>query len=424
MTAFSIGRVGVAIADGGDGLEFPNPTTWQQSGRTVRLTGIYVAASQAAAVFVVNQVLGLDPANQLDETAVPVYSSTVTELNGWFEVLSADATIGRGALGAGGTMIVEWTVTLARAAAWRRPQIELTFAYSGLVNGWGVTSADLIEALPGTAVGWVVGNSYATRTGQRGAVNIARLAAYTPGTWPGASYGAARFTTDVDKYYRGAAYVEDSATGLTYVGRTDSGSPLTTRIGNGLVRVIAGATAQLTFQWWNGSAWTSGRAFNFLAAFNVNPVTLTNATVLKNAADECILRLGGYNSPATSANYDQVNIDVSIRRGDRCARFFVSAGSGFGAVMAAASALAGTSKNYGMRSTSTVDSEYLVLTTDRATTRDLVNGKLTAGVGYPPLMFGLGVTSGGGTGTGLEDADGIGAQLMAVYGTTQKPVVN
>lgn len=424
MTSFSIGRVGVAVADGGDGLDFPNPFTWQQNGRVVRIAGVYKAASQAAAVFVANQILGLDPANNLDETAVPVYSSTVTEITGWFEILSADATIPRGSLGSGGTMLVEWTVTMARAAAWRRPQIELTYAYAGLTNGWGIVAADLIEALPGTAVGWVTGNTYATRTGERGAVNIARLAAYTPAVWPGASYGTARFTTDVDKFYRAGSYVEDTATGLTYVGRTDSGSPATTRIGNGLVRVAGASTAALTFQWWNGSAWTTGRAFNFLAAFNVNPVTLTNATVLKNAPDECILRFGGFNSPASSANYDQVNIDVSIRRGDRCARFFMSAGSGFGAVMAAATTLAGTSKNYGMRSTSTVDSEYLVLTTDRATTRDLVNGKLAAGIGYPPLMFGIGVSSGGGTGTGLEDADGIGAQLMAVYGTTQKPVVN
>jgi hypothetical protein len=211
------------------------------------------------------------------------------------------------------------------------------------------------------------------------------------------------------------------------IGRQDIVDPADARIGNGLVRVrCASTTAALTFQWWNGAAWTTGRVFNFSLGYFLGLTTIwsaVSATVIKNAPEECILRIAIHRTSYGFTTWDNGTLDISIRRGDRCARIFVNSFGGFGAQMAAASALAGTSKAWGMRSTATVESEYLVLTSDQGTTRDLVNGSLSAVSGYPPCMFGIGVTSGAGTGTGVEDADGIGPQLMAVYGTTQRPVV-
>lgn len=425
MTTFSIGRIGVALANGGDGLDLAHPFSWQQNGRTVSLQGRHKAASQAAAVFFVNQILGLDPQNNPDEKYVPVYSATVTELNGWFAVLATSATINPGTFGTGGTLFVDWQIQIVRAAAWRRPKIEIPTAYAGVVNGWGVVTADLLESAPGTIVNWAMTTSASTRAGERGTVNVSSLAAYTP-VWPGADYDTARYVVDADDFYIGAPYIENTTLGSTYVGRADIGTSFA-RIGNGLVRVLGqvGSACQLTFQWWNGAAWTSGVAFNFSVGYFLGittTITIASAAIVKNAADECILRFLCFRTTgATGGDVDSVNVDVSCRRGDRCVRIFMSGGV-FGGQMAAASATAGTSKSWGMRFTSTIDSEYVVITSDIATTRDLVNGSLSSGTG-PPIMFGIGVSSGGGTGTGLNDADGIGQQLMAVYGTTQEVVV-
>lgn len=425
MTTFSIGRIGVALANGGDGLDLAHPFSWQQNGRNVSLQGRHEAASQAAAVFFVNQILGLDPQNNPDEKYVPVYSATVTELNGWFAVLAASATINPGTFGTGGTLFVDWQIQIVRAAAWRRPKIEIPTAYAGVVNGWGVVAADVLESQPGTIVNWGVSSTASTRAGERGTVNVGRLAGYTPASWPGASYVTARYVVDVDDYYIGAPYIEDTTLSSTYVGRADIGTSFA-RIGNGLVRVLGqvGTACQLTFQWWNGAAWTSGVTFNFSIGYFLGITTtlqIASAAIIKNAADECILRFLCFRASGFGSDADNVNVDVSCRRGDRCVRIFMSGGV-FGGQMAAASATAGTSKSWGMRFTSTIDSEYVVITSDIATTRDLVNGSLSSGTG-PPIMFGIGVSSGGGTGTGLNDADGIGQQLMAVYGTTQEVVV-
>lgn len=429
MTTFSIGRIGVALANGGDGLDLAHPFAWQQNGRNVSLQGRHEAASQAAAVFFVNQILGLDPQNNPDEKYIPVYSATVTELNGWFAVLAVSATINPGTFGTGGTLFVDWQIQIVRAAAWRRPKIEIPTAYAGVVNGWGVTSAYLLESMPGTVVNrGLTTTGGLTRAGERGTVNLGSLAGWTPASWPGADYDTSRYVVDPDDFYIGAPYIEDTTLGSTYVGRADIGTSFA-RIGNGLVRVLGqvGSTCQLTFQWWDGAAWTSGVAFNFSIGYFLGYTTaptIASAVIIKNAADECILRFACFQtfSPLGS-DLDNINVDVSCRRGDRCVRIFMSGGF-FGAQMAAASATAGTSKAWGMRFTSAVDSEYVVMTSDYGTTRDLVNGSLSASTGYPPIMFGLGVSSGGGTGTGLNDADGVGSQLMAVYGTTQDVVVS
>jgi len=430
VTTFSIGRLGVALADGGDGFTLEHPFSWQQQGRQVTLQGRQEAASQAAAVFLVNQFNGLHPDNNPDETAIPVYSSTVTELNGWFTVVASGATITPGAFGSGGTMFIDWQVTLVRALSWYRPGIEVPTVYSGLPNGLAVTSCDLIEAYPGDVVRYVHSQASfeTTRTGERGTVTVGPTASYTPGAWPGATLATALYSCAPDEYYEGSAYIEDTALGYTHIGRTDV-EPFYARVGNGLVRAKFSTTAQLTFQWWNGSAWTGGVALNFSLGYGSGGVTTTLTTassmIIKNAPDECIVRYLMWNQGLRSMGNEWVaTIDLACRRGDRCVRALMNSSGGFGCQMAFASATACTSKSYGLRSTATTSSEYIVLATDYATTKDTVNGSLSAGLNYPPVVYGIGVSSGGGTGTGTDDADGIGRQMMAVYGSTQKVVVN
>ena len=75
-------------------------------------------------MFLVQQFNGLDPANNPDEDAIPVFSSTATDLNGWYSVVSAGASVTEGAFGSSGTLIVEWQAVLVRAITFARPLIE------------------------------------------------------------------------------------------------------------------------------------------------------------------------------------------------------------------------------------------------------------------------------------------------------------
>jgi len=106
MSTFTIGRIGVDVANGGDGATLNHPFEWSQSGRQVNLQGIQKQSSDNTATWLVEQILGLDPSNNPDEEWVPITSATVPELNGYFRIVSADATLPQGSLGAG-TAIVQ-----------------------------------------------------------------------------------------------------------------------------------------------------------------------------------------------------------------------------------------------------------------------------------------------------------------------------
>lgn len=421
MSTFTIGRIGVDTSAGGDGTSLQHPFDWQQSGRQVQLQGLHVAATDAAAVWLQQQILGLDPANNPDEEWVPVTSSTVSDLNGYFRITSATANIPRGSLGTG-SRVVEWSVTMERAPAWRRPITELTLAYATITNSYSVSNVTGVIGLPeSTAVDWQplwLSATYATRAGENGTAEINYPSAATTLT---AGTAVTKFQAAPGSYYSASAYVE-SATRGKIIGRADAAASDDWRIGNGLVRAGSFSSNTFSFQWWNGSSWATGTTIKYVP----QPVltgtrTFRTVSVLRNSPDECAIRLVTaltLSSPTVTALY---TLDLVVRRGERLIRCYAAGVALSSHLLGFNATTASTSTTWGIRSTATINSEYVIITSDNATTKDTTNGSLgSSNPATGKTYFGLGVSSGGTTNGIPDGSDSVSQQAFVTYGSTQR----
>lgn len=419
--ALTLGRIGLATGSGGDGRTLGEPYEWGQSSQALTLTGVYKASSDADAVSFANGITGLDPSLS-DDGWIPVTSSVVSQLDGYYKVLSAQANFGRAALGTG-TLLVDWQVQLERPRLFRRPRIEIPAVYAGLTNGMSVTTFTVATAVP-TGTLTRIDSTYggiapvtATRTGQTGTTDFyyaAGVAIATSGSVTWAQIVAPA------SYYIGGASITD-AVGPMH-GRRDIDIASCYTIGNGLVRLTATST-DLNVSWWNGSAWTSATSVQLCHEIGGTTYawTLSSCQILRNSPIECVMRLSGSSNIAQGG---EVTVDVSLRRGDRCFRIVGAAqNSVTGMQIRFGTNIAGTSTTYGVRNTTAISSEYIVLTSDYASTKTTATkAKLTNGTARNRSFFGVGITSGGGTGTGVDAADGIGAQLYQTSGETLRVV--
>lgn len=419
--ALTLGRIGLATASGGDGRTLLEPYEWGQSSQALTLQGVYKASSDADAVSFANGITGLDPSLG-DDGWIPVTSSIVSQLDGYYRVLGATAGFGRSSLGTG-TLLVDWQVQLERPRLFRRPRIETPAVVAGLTNDMGVTTYTIGASVPtGTltridsSLGTIAPSS-ATRTGQTGTVDFyyypsVALATTASSTW-------AQIVAPASFYVGGASLTD--AIGPMH-GRRDVDIASCYTLGNGLVRMTA-TSSDLNVSWWNGSAWTSATSVQL--CHEVSTVTyawtLSSCQILRNSPVESIMRLAGTSSLGVGG---EVTVDVSLRRGDRCFRIVGAAqNASTGMQIRFGTNIAGTSTTYGVRNTTAISSEYIVLTSDRASTKTTATkAKLTNSASRTRSFFGVGVTSGGGTGTGVDAADGIGAQLYQVIGETTRVV--
>lgn len=426
MSAFTIGRVGVDTSAGGDGTTLQHPFDWSQQGRMVTLAGVHQAASDAAAVWLQQQILGLDPANNPDEEWVPVTSATVADLNGFFRVNSASAVIPAGSLG-NGTKVVQWSVQMERAPAWRRPRIELPTIYAGIANGMGVTTRMSTQALPtGTVERWgMSGASYTTtRASEHGTVDLH----YYDGST--ISY-VSKLTTTASwapgSHYSGGVSIEKVGVGKV-VGRLDAPVSDGWRIGNGLVRLKVDTTGNtLTFEFWNGSAWTGTKALAFDSYITSGPYTwdFRRLSVLRNDPTECVLRVAGAGSIS-----GWMTMDIAVRRGQRVAHMYMAGEGLYEGRMKFNTNTACTATTWGLRTTSTVNGQYLLMMSDYASDKltPSTNGKLSAPSSLTTnstLVFGIGASGDGTvTGSGIQDepecVNGVSKQWYGVVGETQR----
>lgn len=424
MSTFTIGRVGVDVANGGDGNTLNHPLDWSQAGRQVTLRGIQKQSSDNAATWLVEQILGLDPANNPDEEWVPITSATVPELNGYFRVLSAQAVLGQGSLGTG-TGIVQWQVVAERARIASAPTVQVPTIYAGMTNTVGVVTASnpqLMLALPsGYGSTWGVTGTAGTRAGENGTSDIFHANVAIPSN---AQVTLNSYVPPAN-YYTAASYVDRSGFGQA-VGRSDGVPADGWRIGNGLIRVQSVSGATFTASWWTGSAWTTATSFTVSAISSWSGSATTGATlafksvqVLRNAPDECVVRLTASATYATGPY--PVTVDVSVRRGDKLARIYVS-GATSSATFGFTSTTACTAITGGLRSTAVVNTRYVTLTSDKHTSTSTANGTLTASApSGGKCMFAVG---GATATTGSPDgAAQIALQGFVIYGSTQLVVV-
>jgi hypothetical protein len=227
-------------------------------------------------------------------------------------------------------------------------------------------------------------------------------------------------------YYRSSAKIEYSVGGtyLSVIGRRDLGTFSDARISNGLVRASASGST-ITVQWYAPSAWTSTSAYRVAFSTTItDSVTFKEATVLKNAPDECTLRLYGLVNNASGLG---VTVDLNVIRGSRVVRLYCTGWSTAITPWTCAhtTVVAQTSATYGLRRTATLNGNYTTMGATLAELRDLTNGSLTnsAGPRTSVTVFGIGCSVGSTTGSTPDGSDAIGAEFYGAVATSQRVVV-
>lgn len=423
MTGFSIGRIGLAANVGGDGLSFSHPFAWSQQGLQISLQGLHVCATDAQAVWLMNNIIGLSPAANPDETWVPVCSQTVSQICGFMRVTDAQAVIERGSLGSGGTRIVQWQVSGERAlSGGGASRVEIPTVVSRMANGWSPAIDYIaVQSVPtGSFIRSFYGSSTDSeaRTAENGTTDT-RVLFDNSGS---VSVAPTVMVYPPDDHYVASAYVK--ATEGVVVGRRDAsiGSD-TLVIGNGLVRITPTATT-LDFSWWNGSSWVSATSFAVL--FNSLATTINRQLILRNTPEECVLRLTCTTS-VTHATFGitrgvEGTIDIGVRRGDLFLKVYTTYQDSAPHQLRFNSntTCVTTNTTNGIRTSATVSSRYPFLTSDYATTTDTTNGRLTSG-NRTKCTFAIGVGSAT-TGT-LAGVAGLSRQTFGAWGEAQRVVV-
>ena len=257
------GRVGVSTTYGGDGLAILDPFEVQQQGRQISMTGYHRATSAVQAVWIRDQFLGLDPANNPDEVGVP-FTFGDSNLDGYYTVQSVQASIPRGSLGSGGLLHIDWSIAAERAASWRRSRVELPTTYAFLTNvmGGGLTTADILHAYPSLAEVYAYpSNTNATAANRVGAHGSVQLGYFDATGSLSAGSGVGSYSIDPAEFYESACWVDynmtDGAGRRSIVGRRDLDDLTRWRVSNGLVRAYL-TGSEISVEWYAAGSWTSG----------------------------------------------------------------------------------------------------------------------------------------------------------------------
>ena len=416
--ALTVGRLGVSTANGGDGRTLEEPFYWAANGRDVTIQGIHKAANDADATWFHESIAALDPSMSPDEPDIPVTSSTVSTLNGYYSIQSASTRIPPGSQGTG-HLLVEWQIQMRRGRDWRLPRVEQTSTIAGVTNTGGAATADAMLTLPGDAsqLSLVYGTRY-TRTAESGTAELG----YSAGQTVSGFYQTYRKGWNIAPasfYKAGASIVDTSKTYGATIGRRDFATVTDPRVGNGLVRCSADASnpTQFTIANWNGSSWNSGRAVTFFNLSNSHEFQAISAVVLKNGPAECVVRYSGRFISGTSVS-GGANIDVCVQRGDRLVRFYGSVDAVIAWQLRCVTTTACTAVTGGLRSTSTISSEYQVMLCDYIPSTDVTNGRIpnAAGLTSQKRYYAVGWTSGGSTSSTPDGAAPL--VLQGFFATT------
>lgn len=442
MSVFTVGRIGLDTAAGGDGLAFQHPLSWSQQGTQISMHGVHKAASDDTAVWFVGNFTSMDPSTQPEEPVVPITSATVPTLNGYFRVLSARAEIGPSALGTG-TLIVGWQLTVERAQLSALPMVEGAGSFGAVANDEGVTNNVLelvttgangtICGVPGQSFdmaryldGVGVAGSSAVRTTDTGTVRI------ITGPTPALPISAVHvWCVDENEAYDGSCSIRGTfgATGnLLFLGRAQvplGGSGLI--ISNGLIRMTFSGGGAPVVQVYDSGAWVTvgPSTWSMVLDTGGTPTTFvcgsTNGiTILANSPELVTVRVAG-----TPGNVFRHWFDISVQRGAR--HVAVTTLGGGTLAVAPSTNTASTSMTGGLRQTANdgFGNRFVLCgargatdVTPGAWTRSTVVGSITqtcTPVG--PYMnsgpFCIGSELGGSSATGQDTAQAIAYEFFA-----------
>jgi hypothetical protein len=416
--ALKIGRAGLT-------LTLPEPQSWDESGGIVTLRGsIQNATTPTDALRLRDQLLGYE--NNGDEMVVPVIVDGETRLTGYYKVLGMHILTDPTAI-ANGYLVFD--ATLQPVPGFAQPMMESLLTTALLTNAVGGVAGDAsgFHAAPNTTeYASQVSNTFYTRTSADGVLIVNGLII------PATTIATTHFGLPPASFYIGGATFEQGSPLQPVVGRACQPDVVNWRLSNGLVRVTPNAAAgKLDVSHYNGSTWSAVKTY-FVTTSGADVLTTWSAiAVLRNSVEETTIRLA---AAVTGEAYPvQATLDISLRRGDRLARCYLTSSPAFSPSkwkIARNTAEAATAITYsavtvgGIRATAN-DSDanrYVILTYQRAASvNDLVNGSITQATAGGNIDFAIGSVVPG-TASAPDDAVSLANQYLAAQGETQRVV--
>lgn len=399
--SLTIGRVGVAAANGGDGSTLAGPLNVARDGSTVTVTGAVYGLAHAESVWQARQLVGLADA---DEPIVPVTFSDASELDGFYRVESASADYQMAGT-ATREAFIPWQVVLEEISGFRLPAIESSVLYGLVANGVGITSYDVAFGIPGTVVDYYqdITGSQTTRPVAEG--GSARVWYGNGFTTVGPTSTLSRLVVKPGVAYHASARVDYEVSSAVY--RAATGRPSwpfagDVRLSNGLVRVewSAATSSTLTLSWWDGSTWSALSTFSLTAPSSAGTFTAATARVVRNTPEQCVVRF-----TATPSNqvYGSVTFDVMVRRGVRWATVYCQSPLNMIWVCGFTSTTATTAITGGLlRTSNNVSGDRELIVTPVAATANHTTGTLTVNIGARTALFGIGCEVNGSVATGRD----------------------
>lgn len=316
MGKLTIGRAGYDLP-----LEYLSK--WDHTGERVSVSGVIYGETLEEALTMRAQILGY--AGSLDEPVVPITCEDDPSIDGFYRFLGADVSMDGASLASRG---FDFDVSLERIPGFAAPLIESIVVGvtlpPGLEESYGgpLNLVDLIHAAPGSATGYHWTGSSTLDPGSRisadGALVFKRSSIdYDEAT----SY--ARFFVRAADHYVGSPRL--TVRGRTIVGRQILAEPWDWSLDNGLVRIRPDVEVEGCFlvDVFDGEQWESPVSWKFTSLLSGQPsiTGFQSLTVLRNGPEQTVIRLGC----ANDADYlGRVNVDLSLRRGDRMVRGYVS----------------------------------------------------------------------------------------------------
>ncbi len=431
--AFTIGRAGRGSTSG-TALALNDPSSWANAsfgssikgqGGDITLHGWIQNATPAQALVLRDQLLGYQ--DNMDEPIVPVVCDSEPRLTGYYTVTGVEITTDPTAIATGN---LEYTVGLQPTTPFANPFLECIVNGALLTNAVGAVLGDVhaFHAAPSAATEYSyagVLSTFYTRASADG--NIIFLDTGTTLS------SIARLGIAPSNYYIGAATFEQGSPLQPVVGRGMAQADVVNwRLSNGLVRVTPNVAnpGRLNVSHYNGSTWSA--TVNYAITASAGGITFTgwnSLVVLRNSVEETCIRLSVATSAGTTAGV--VTLDISLRRGDRIARLFLSSTQSLSWRIARTTVEAATAITYGAVTLGGIratvndgdSNRYVLLFYQTATpVNDLVNGSITGGASSTTADFGIGSAIGGSTAAAPDRPADLANQYIAAQAESQRVV--
>lgn len=403
--AYGEGIYGVGTGGGGVPPTMWGARVWDADGDQVNLAGFLHAPAVGDALALRQQILGY--AENIDEEVIPITWAADSTISGYYRVRKAAVAMKGASLAHG---LFEWQMQLERVQGYASPLFESVLLGAALENAHSYSGATPWHAVPAavTEVTKTGVSAAYTRDSADGDVRVHLLSGYeqTP-----------RFYLAPEDYYIGAATLELGSGSLfrTIVGLQAENLPTAWRLSNGLVRVTPSATAgAIDISHFDGTNWDTAKTFKVRVNSSHIVNEFTNITVLRNSAEEVVIRLAGATDGGLAVG--PVSIDLALRRGDRLVRGFIQSDVAYAWKVVRATNEASTAITGGIRATSNdANGNRFVIFTSKAfsTTGSLTEGGLYSSSAVRAFDFAIGSEVGGNTAVTPDNAAALANQYFA-----------